>query len=359
MEDEKLAAYYDDLTRRGGGAARFKQGLGFSSNNSSTNDDVPSRGSALPAASSFLSSFVRESSPSKTSDFGKQAQLQSIQNKLSKKPEARSRSPSPSRNSIRSPSRDRIRDKHSNRLSRSRSRSWSPGRDRIRDKHSKRRTRSRSPSRSRDTRSRRRSSSREDGSRRRYRSRSRSREKNRERSKRQGSPEERRLDKGKKREAVRGGGRTDFAKLIDGYDSMTPAERVKAKMKLQLSKTVENDETIGKGSGWERFEFDKDAPLDDEEDIEAADDDAVLVKNMGQSFRFSAVAARKEEEMKALHDEAIFGVSSHPPPAETDNEAQGANHVDENVETAPAMSLLSDELLTRQKGSWRDRAYKR
>ncbi|KAL1566253.1 serine/Arginine-related protein 53-like [Salvia divinorum] len=329
MEDEKLAAYYDDLTRRGGGAARFKQGLGFSSNNSSKNDDVPSRGSALPAASSFLSSFVRESSPSKTSVFEKQAQLQSVQNKLSKKPKPRSPSPS----------RDRIRAKHSNRRSRSRSPS--------RDRHSERR----SPSR---TRARGRSRSREDGSRRR------SRERNRERSRRHGSPEERRLDKGKKREVARAGSRTDFTKLIGGYDDMTPAERVKAKMKLQLSKTAENDDTIGKGSGWERFEFDKDAPLDDEEEIEAADDDAALVKNMGQSFRFSAVAARKEEEMKALHDDAIFGVSSHPPPpAETDNETQGANHGDENVETAPAPSLLSNQVLTRQKGSWRDRVCKR
>ncbi|XP_047970360.1 serine/arginine-rich splicing factor 4 [Salvia hispanica] len=329
MEDEKLAAYYDDLTRRGGGAARFKQGLGFSSNNSSQNDDVPSRGSALPAASSFLSSFVRESSPSKTSGFEKQAQLQSIQNKLSKKPKPRSPSPSPSRH--------RIRAKHSNRRSTSRS----PSRDRIRDRNSERR----SPSRTRSRR----------------RSRSRSRERNRERSRRHGSPEERWLDKGKKREVARGGARTDFAKLIGGYDDMTPAERVKAKMKLQLSKTAENDETIGKGSGWERFEFDKDAPLDDdEEEIEAADDDAALVKKMGQSFHFSAVSARKEEEMKALHDDAIFGVSSHPtPPAETDDEAQVANHGDENVETAPAPSLLSNQVLTRQKGSWRDRVCKR
>lgn len=219
MEDEKLAAYYDDLTRRGGGAAKFKQGLGFSSNSSSANDDVPSRGSALPAASSFLSSFVRESSPSKTSGFEKQASLQSIQNKLSKKPKPRSRSPS--RNSRRSPSLDRVRDsKHSKRRSRSRSRSRSSSRDR----HSKRRNKSRS--RSRDRRSRRRSRSREDGSRRRYRSRSRSREKNRESSKRRGSPEERRLDKGKKREVGRGGGGgIDFAKSITGYDSMVSSFR--------------------------------------------------------------------------------------------------------------------------------------
>ncbi|KAL0416918.1 UNVERIFIED_CONTAM: hypothetical protein Slati_3523700 [Sesamum latifolium] len=334
MEDEKLAAYYDDLTRRGGGAARFKQGLGFSSSNSSANDDVPSRGSALPSTSSFLSSFVRASSPSKTSEFEKQAQLQSIQDKLSKKHKEKTRSRSPSRNSSRrsrSRSRDRIRDKHSRRRSRSRSRS--------RDRHSRRRSRSRS----RDRRSRRRSRSREDESRRKYRSRSRSREKNRERSRRHGSPEERRSEKGKKR------GRRG-----------TPAERVKAKMKLQLSKTVENDETIGKGSGWERFDFDKDAPLDDEEEIEAAEDDAVLVKHMGQSFRFSAVEARKEEEIKAAHDEAMFGGSSYPPPAEaeTDDEAEKESQRKENIESAPVTSLLSTQVLTMQQGSWRDRARK-
>ncbi|KAI3454594.1 hypothetical protein Pfo_011257 [Paulownia fortunei] len=349
MEDEKLAAYYDELTRRGGGAARFKQGLGFSSNNSSANDVVPSRGSALPSASSFLSSFVRASSPSKTSEFEKQAQLQSIQNKLSKKPKEKTRSRSPSQNSSRrsgsrSPSRDRIRDKHSRRRSRSRSR----------DGYSRRRSRSRS----RDRRSRRRSRSREDESRRKYRSRSRSREKNRGRSKRQVSPEERRSETGKKRGEVRGGGGIDFAKLIEGYDNMTPAERVKAKMKLQLSKTAENDETIGKGSGWERFDFNKDAPLDDEE-IEAAEDDAVLVKHMGQSFRFSAVEARREEEIKAAHDEAMFGGSSYPPPpAETDDEAEGESHRKENIESVTVASLLSDQVLTMQQGSWRDRARK-
>ncbi|KAK4394580.1 hypothetical protein Sango_1612300 [Sesamum angolense] len=352
MEDEKLAAYYDDLTRRGGGAARFKQGLGFSSSNSPANDDVPSRGSALPSTSSFLSSFVRASSPSKTSEFEKQAQLQSIQGKLSKKPKEKTRSRSPSRNSSRrsrSRSRDRIRDKHSRRQSRSRSRS--------RDRHSRRRSRSRSH----DRRSSRRSRSREDESRRKHRSRSRSRsrEKNRERSRRHGSPEERGSGKGKKRGGgAGGGGGVDYAKLIEGYDSMTPTERVKAKMKLQLSKTVENDETIGKGSGWERFDFNKDAPLDDEEEIEAAEDDAVLVKHMGQSFRFSAVEARKEEEIKAAHDEAMFGGSSYPPPEETDDEAEKESQIQENIESAPVTSLLSTQVLTMKQGSWRDRARK-
>lgn len=52
-------------------------------------------------------------------------------------------------------------------------------------------------------------------------------------------------------------------------------------MKLQLSQTAAQDSE--KGKGWERFEFDKDAPLEDEE-IEVAEDDASLVKQIGQSF---------------------------------------------------------------------------
>lgn len=138
---------------------------------------------------------------------------------------------------------------------------------------------------------------------------------------------------------------------------MTPAERVKAKMKLQLSKTAENDDTIGKGTGWERFEFNKDAPLEDEE-IEAAEDDAEVVKHMGQSFRFSAVEAKREEKIKAAHDEAMFGGSSYPPPAETDDdEAKEESHM-KKIESAPAASLLSNQVLMKQQGSWRDRLRK-
>ncbi|KAL7098660.1 hypothetical protein ACP275_09G032100 [Erythranthe tilingii] len=337
MEDEKLAAYYDDLSRRGGGAARFKQGLGFSSSNSSANDAVPTRGSALPTTSSLLSSFVRASNPSKTSEFERKAQVQSIQNKLSKKPKGKTRSRSPSRNSSRQ----------------------SPSRDTIRDKPSRRRSRSRSRSRSRDRRSRRRSRSRDYESRSKCRSRSGSRENNRKTIKRRDSPEDRRRsEKGKKRGEVRSGSAIDFAKLIEGYDNMTPAERVKAKMKLQLSKTAEDDETIGKGSGWERFDFNKDAPLDDEE-VEAVEDDGALVKRMGQSFRFSAVQARKEEEIRAAHDEAMFGGSSYPLPPQIDSEKEEEeNHiVNESIETTSAVtSLLSDQVLAMQKkGSWRDR----
>ncbi|KAK4354309.1 hypothetical protein RND71_026503 [Anisodus tanguticus] len=362
MEEEKAAAYYDELIRKGEGAARFKQGLGFSS---SSNDAVPSRGSALVSSSSFLTSFVRASSPSKTSEFEKQAQLQTIQNKLKKKPKddrnslssrvskgKTSRSPSLSRekHSIRrSPSLSR--EKHSIR------RSPSPR------QNSKRRSRSRSRSRSRDR------------SKRPYRSRSRiidkdklrERERKKEKqSRRSMSPRDRRSDKdGKDRAAT-----VDYIKLIQGYENMTLAGRVRAKMKLQLSESARKDERKGMDSGWERFYFDKDAPLDDEE-IEAVEDNGALVNHIGKSFRFSAVEVRPtfslchvfittlEEQIKAAHDEAIFGAPSLlplPPSTETDDEAEEDNGKKDLSKVAPATSLISGHALAMQQGSWRDRA---
>ncbi|KAK4791176.1 hypothetical protein SAY86_031589 [Trapa natans] len=89
----------------------------------------------------------------------------------------------------------------------------------------------------------------------------------------------------------------------------------------------------------------------------AAEDDATLVKHMGQSFRFTAIEARREEQIKVAHDEAMFG-SSTPVP----KDAEDANvEVESNVEdedSNPVTNLLSDKVLARQQGSWRDRARK-
>jgi len=73
MEEEKAAPHDDELTCKGERAARFKQGLSFSS--SSPNNDVPK------PYTSFLYKFVEASSKSK-----KQAQLQYIHDNLKKKP---------------------------------------------------------------------------------------------------------------------------------------------------------------------------------------------------------------------------------------------------------------------------------
>lgn len=318
MEESKAAAYYDELTRKGEGAARFKQGLGYSS--TTTNKDssaFPTRGSAL--SSSLQSSFVRASSPSNTSEFEKQAQLETIQNKLKKKPTPNTSERSEERSSR--VSRDSHRDKDRISRRRSRDRDRDRGRDRDRD---------RNRDRDRDRRSRRRSRSRSVSD----------------------DERKRRRDKiGKERN-----GEIDFAKLIDGYDKMSAAERVKAKMKLQLSETAKKDAT--KGSGWERFEFDKDAPLDDEE-IEAVEDDAALVKHIGQSFRYSAVETRREEQIKSAHDEAMFGASSIPRSVTTEDDIEQENiNIESNEKSAPATSLLSDTVIAKQQGSWRDRARK-
>uniref|UniRef100_A0A7C9EWB8 RNA helicase n=1 Tax=Opuntia streptacantha TaxID=393608 RepID=A0A7C9EWB8_OPUST len=367
MEEEKAAAYYDELTRKGGGAARFKQGLGFSASSATTSDDPPTRGSALPSStSSFLSNFVRASSPSKTKELEKQAQLQSIQNKLKKKEPTTSIDEDASSDRVRVRVRDRDR-----RSPRIRSRSRSRDRDRDRDRHSRR---SRSRSRSRERRRRKsRSRSRErkrDRDRRRRRSRSESSSDGERRHKRERgrsrslSPRDRRSEKGRDgerrgRKVVRkdGDGPVDYAKLIDGYDNLTPAERVKAKMKLQLSQTAEKDAKIGAGTAWERFEFDKDAPVDDEE-IEATDDDAAVVKHINHTFRFASLESKREDEIRAAHDEAMFGAPAAPSESDT-SESEGTsvnenkeNHVDD---VDPASSLLNEKVLVKQQGSWRDR----
>ncbi|XP_038895540.1 serine/threonine-protein kinase fray2 isoform X2 [Benincasa hispida] len=359
MEESKAAAYYDELTRKGEGAARFKRGLGFSASDSNSDVVSASKGSALPSSSSFLSSFVKASSPSKASEFEKQAQLEAIQNKLKKKkpssPEGEERRPralerdrrksSPRRRSL---SKERERHSHSRRRSSSRDR----------ERHSRRRSRSRDRygdtyrDRDRERRRRSRSRSNSDRDRRRRRSRSLSLERKKLNGSKGGGKQKDRKVEGQKTEGV------DYSRLIEGYDMMSPAERVKAKMKLQLAETARTDDTKGTGPGWERFEFNKDAPLDDEE-IEAAEDDATLVKHIGQSFRFSAIEARKEEQIKAAHDEAMFGAPVGQLLSTTNDEDELGNEKSKELcDSGVATSLLSEKIIAKQQGSWRDRARK-
>lgn len=224
MEESKAAAYYDELTRKGEGAARFKRGLGFSASDSNSDVVSASKGSALPSSSSFLSSFVKASSPSKASEFEKQAQLEAIQNKLKKKkpssPGGEERRPralerdrrksSPRRRSL---SKERERHSHSRRRSSSRDR----------ERHSKRRSRSRDrygdKYRDRDReRRRRRSRSRSDSDRDRRRRRSRSLSLDRKRSEDNGSKGGgKQKDRKVERQKTEG---VDYSRLIEGYDMM-------------------------------------------------------------------------------------------------------------------------------------------
>ncbi|KAG7560063.1 hypothetical protein ISN45_Aa05g016200 [Arabidopsis thaliana x Arabidopsis arenosa] len=330
MEEEKAAAYYDELTRKGEGAARFKQGLGFSTGANA----VPDRGSAIASSSSFLNQFVKASNPTKSTD-NKDSEIRSIRDKLKKKPEdprVPERSYRESSERRRYPSRERdARDRSHRRRSRSRN---TERRSRYGDRE-RRRSRSRSAERRNryDDRDRRR----------RRRSRSKSSSPRRERRRREDVKEK----------------KIDYSRLIKGYDEMSAAEKVKAKMKLQLDETAEKD--TSKGAGWERFEFDKDAPVDDEEVEEGTDDDAALVKRMGHSFRFSAIEAKREDQLKAAHDEAMFGVPTFQ--THTDNtECNGTETTnvedDEGESNSGTISLLSEKVLAKQQGSWRDRARK-
>ncbi|CAN6903598.1 unnamed protein product [Brassica oleracea var. botrytis] len=308
MEEEKAAAYYDELTRKGEGAARFKQGLGFSSGN----DAVPERSSAIASSSSFLNQFVKASSNPKLTE--NDSDIRSIRDKLKKK--------------------NKPEDQHHSRVS---EKSYRESSDRRRYR-----------SRERDERRR----GYGDRERRRRRSRSRSRSSSPRRERRRSEDDRRARRREDAKEKI------DYSRLIKGYDDMSASEKVKAKMKLQLDETAEKDTT--KGAGWERFDFDKDAPLDDEE-VEGTDDDAALVKRMGQSFRFNAVESRREEQLKDAHDEAMFGA----PTGQTlignneDDVTETTNVEDiEGENNSGAVSLVSEKVLAKQQGSWRDRARK-
>ncbi|KAL1810295.1 hypothetical protein ACET3Z_027285 [Daucus carota] len=326
MEEEKAAAYYDELTRKGQGAARFKQGLGFSSNDAVSSHT--NKLSFVKAGASSTGPDNNNNNNTSQSQLDKEAQLKSIQKKLSKSKSnhssERDRDRERERRRSRSPRRDhRSRDRERDReRDRDRDRDRERERDRVRDRDREReRDRDRDRDRERDT----------------------GRERDRERRKRSLSPRD-------KKKSNKDG--IDYAKLIHGYEKMSPAERVKEKMKLQLSETAKKDATNGKGPGWERFDFDKDAPLDDEE-IEAADDDKELVKHIGQSFRFSTVETKNEEKLKAAHDEAMFGAPTFAPAVSTDTEVEEEEDKRENP-----VSLISDQVLAMQQGSWRDRARK-
>ncbi|MQL86121.1 hypothetical protein Taro_018636 [Colocasia esculenta] len=233
MEEDKAAAYYDELSRKGEGAARFKQGLGFSSSSSAPDLKRPPS-----AAASFLSNFVRASSPGKATEIQKEAQLERIQNKLKKKPTLPSKL---------TPSGD-DGDADWRRRRRSRSRSRSRSRERYRNRR-------RSPNRQSDRSPRRHHSHgrrREDEdeekyrSRRRRRSRSRSGSEERERSRQSRHGDERERGDYSSR---RGRG----SKSPPSSPKPRAAERGRRDVNGEDSKKRENDKSRGPHSSRERI----------------------------------------------------------------------------------------------------------
>lgn len=152
MEEEKAAAYYDELVLAGGGAARFKQGLGYGSKQSAR--DCGSSQKAIPAS---MSNFVRQLSPDKADALHNEMRVESIRSKLTKrdggKPVTTSRDYDSMRLSRRQRSRspERGRRKFGSKLDRKLA-SWedfrSSGRSRSRSRSTGRRKYSRSRSRS-------------------------------------------------------------------------------------------------------------------------------------------------------------------------------------------------------------------
>lgn len=83
MEEEKAAAYYEELVRKGGNAARFKQGLGFGGAKGS---EVGSS-SIIPKSDAHvsLSNFVKQASPGRAAAIQTEIRAESIRDKLKKK----------------------------------------------------------------------------------------------------------------------------------------------------------------------------------------------------------------------------------------------------------------------------------
>ncbi|MBA0736661.1 hypothetical protein Gogos_010185, partial [Gossypium gossypioides] len=75
-----------------------------------------------------------------------------------------------------------------------------------------------------------------------------------------------------------------------------------------------------------------------------AEDDASLVKHIGQSFRFSAIEKRREEQLKAAHDEAIFGTSTASLSVTADSEPEEENLKMDSNDNAVATGLLSEKV---------------
>ncbi|KAK3273975.1 hypothetical protein CYMTET_17818, partial [Cymbomonas tetramitiformis] len=265
MEEEEAAKLYDTFQRLGGGAARHKHGLGYST------DDR------------FGSSKAQEERDPKTyTRYGDRG------DELNKQSDAR-RSPIRTQSARRSRSRSASRKSYHNTEKSSRA-----SRNRLRDRSRSRGRSDRHHSGSREGRSRIRSGSRPRPS----------------------------LD-----------GRTKKLDRHNRARRLSPAQ-LRAQMKQQLEEASRKDTTAsalpegnvgedaeGKGgtrTGWERFEFTKNAPLygDTEEDIMNPDE---LTQNMST---LGKQKAKQLERRHKSHDTAMFGGAA-PAKASRDSIRQG------------------------------------
>lgn len=160
---------------------------------------------------------------------------------------------------------------------------------------------------------------------------------------------------------------------------MTPAEKVKAKMKLQLSQTVVKDTGKGVEEEWERFDFNKDAPLDGDAqqdyfgDGTGASTDTAQIDNLGGSHLFITEQAKREARLQAAHEAAIFGApvvvedkdkkrrSSRRERARSNSRGvddDGYEDVKDNA-VAKVSGVVSEQIIALQAGSsWQERIKK-
>mmetsp|Transcript_14006 Transcript_14006/g.50955 ORF Transcript_14006/g.50955 Transcript_14006/m.50955 type:complete len:349 (-) Transcript_14006:578-1624(-) len=278
MDEDDAHRLYTDLLGAGQAAARFKHGLGFKRDNSAVDGPV---GGRLP-------------SPTRREDNGPRRPLLT-----------------------------------SCRMARSRSRSRTPERHRLQrqdcDRHGEQRyrTRSKSPGRFKRQRERRRSRSRDrELARDRYTSRRRSTSRDRSR--------ERRPDGDRPRRG------TDYSKCIRGWDRMSAHEKMKARTRYHLSHVQERSGhgvTNDADRGWERFLFNKSAPLDDDlvaneggeqhrlAPYETRNESGTMAQALRQihsqgAFHFSAATLRErtQQDIDRRHESAVFGArSAHVP----------------------------------------------
>lgn len=296
---------------------------------------------------------------------------------------SRERSQRHYRDRSRSRSRDRSERYHRDRKSRSRSTSKGSGhrrrdvprnRSRERSRHDYIHSKGRSKSRSSERRARDRSrdDDRKDQHRSDYRQEDSRLSPNR-RLRRSRSNEERRKGISKRVERDQ-----DWAKLIPDYDSLTPAEKVKAKMKLQLSQTVIKDSSKGVTEEWERFDFNKDAPLDGDAkqdyfgDGTGAANDTAQLDNLGASHLVFTEQARREAQLQAAHEAAIFGAPvvedkgtkrrSTWRVREDTGPSKGYSGVDDDTHdnaSTKVYGVVSEQIIALQTGSsWQDRIKK-
>ncbi|MCO5559936.1 hypothetical protein L7F22_013540 [Adiantum nelumboides] len=404
MDEEKAAEYYEEMRRKGGGAAKFKQGLGYGGS------------SSPPSSQVTLTSFVRgESHGEDLTKFEKEHRLAAVRDKLKRRPEGfdddsrrtkKQSLPSPgrsrenkhvSRGRSRSRSRDRDHPSRSGRSHRRERRSRSSSSCEVDHRRHQRSSDSTPPSgvpshEKRSDRHERKKEERSPRARRRSRSPRRSLRSSRSvsptdhhrhsrrrdnQSHRSPSPLVDRRRHGFGKEDVRKLNALDYGRLIPGFDEMTPADKVREKMKLQLSDTVFKDRAKGIDADWERFVFNKNAPLDDDAKLDyfgdgtGAQDDTGFLQNTGSTFlSTNASQVKREAQLQAAHDAAIFGpstgmVSEKMALSGPDLNGSPSKEASLDKNTASQLegalsvnSLLSDQISSFQQGSWRERALK-